>query len=430
MMEALKSFMIILIWFGNAFSSHKYSHNTSKKHMLKRLPTVDTIYYSNIEFHQQQIYTEIQRTQNGDNYIDEIIGEEYDAFVIHPWAWKEPELEVPWYVMVLPPFALIVLTTNCVIVAVFVREKLLSSMNMLLIGIALSDTLTVVLPTPLLLYLYAINNIPEVPYHLCRPWDYLTKYAPIVTHSASVFITLCLAVHRYVCVCYPFYARRVCTRRKSALAIIICYLMSIFIHMCRFFDTEYLKFSVQHSVRNETITICRASHAEWLQGNEIMYECIYYWVYITIVKLVPCFSIIVFDSMMLKQMRKADHRRTEMATDSGSERRENGRHRYRESRRITWIIICIVGIVCLVELPLAIVLIIWTVTILNLNAPMPEAHLAKASLFLNLLIYASYPIIFLFYCFMSRRFKIGLKNLFQCKKDSTLYTPAMNEVLN
>ncbi|KAJ8320453.1 hypothetical protein KUTeg_002040, partial [Tegillarca granosa] len=374
---------------------HNCSYNTSL-HLFKHLSAVDTIFHSNIEFHQQQIFTEIHKTQNGDNYIDEIIGEEYDAFVIHPWAWKEPELEVPWYVMVYRHS----------------QERLLSSMNMLLIGIAVSDTLTVLLPTPLLLYLYAINNIPEVPYDLCRPWDYLTKYAPVVTHSASVFITLCLAVHRYICVCYPFYARRMCTRRKSALAITISYFVSVLIHLCRFFDTEYLKITVQHSVRNETITICRATHAKWLQGNEIVYECIYYWVYITIVKLVPCFSIIVFDTVMLKQMRKADNRRIEMASESGSEHQENGRHRHKESRRITWIIICIVGIVCLVELPLAIVLIIWTITILNLNVHLPEVHLAKASLFLNLLIYASYPIIFLFYCFMSRRFKNGVKNLF------------------
>jgi ABC-type Fe3+-siderophore transport system permease subunit len=74
------------------------------------------------------------------------------------WTWVDPDGGTPHYVFILPIVAFIALVCNILIITVFVKQKMMSTTNIIMTGIAISDTLTVMSPTPLLIYIYGSGH--------------------------------------------------------------------------------------------------------------------------------------------------------------------------------------------------------------------------------------------------------------------------------
>jgi len=76
--------------------------------------------------------------------------------------------------------------------------------NIILAAMALSDMLTGLCPLPCFVYFYTLEaNSDWVPYSWCSAYITLTDTIPTVFHTASIWLTVALAVHRYICVCKP-----------------------------------------------------------------------------------------------------------------------------------------------------------------------------------------------------------------------------------
>ncbi|OWF37164.1 FMRFamide receptor [Mizuhopecten yessoensis] len=378
---------------------------------------------------------------------EELSDNEFDTYVLHPWGWREVKEGVPVFVYLLPVLAFITLLVNSLVVFVFFKEKIMSTTNVLLIAVAVSDTLCILPQALFLVSLYAFlrssEDPPHLPFSLCRVWDYIIKNTTSVTHTASIWLTVCLAAHRYVCVCRPFAAKRYFTRKKTILTIVTIYITSLALHLCRFIDTEYHLVpvgafkSVNISLAeeelknsNHTVFTCTAMHVKWLRGNEILYECIYYWIYIAIVIIGPCLSISVLSALMMRGLRRSDAQNMQYVSERQEHRGVIEKLRHKNRIRLTKLIVCIVSIVTLVELPLGVMLILWTVTMLHGTIHISEKTLGNISVLLNLVVYHSYPMIFILYCLMSTRFKTALRNLFRCTKINNQLTSETSVEMN
>ena len=72
-----------------------------------------------------------------------------------------------------------------------------SATNMILVAMAQSDLLTGIWPLPGYLYFYTLQHAVEyVPHGWCFVYHCLTEYLPTICHTASVWLTVGLAVHR------------------------------------------------------------------------------------------------------------------------------------------------------------------------------------------------------------------------------------------
>ncbi|XP_061163046.1 sex peptide receptor-like [Saccostrea echinata] len=322
------------------------------------------------------------------------LDEEFDSFVLHPWAWVEADLTIPFYVYVLPVLALLTLCSNTLMITVFVKEKMFSSINILMIAIGISDTLHVILPSPFLLALYFSDVSPFIPNHYCRLWDYLAKYIPEITHTSSIWLTVLLSFHRYIGVCYPFYIRQISTRKRSVLCVIAVYCCSSVLHFCRFVDTTYVDFHVVWGTKD--IFTCKAVHTDWLKGYEVLYECIYYWNCIVLIKVLPLSIVVTLDFLMARQLLRADNKRQRFLSENQTTK---------ESRRVTWIVIAVAAIFSLVEIPVTIILILWTLSMVHDKMYVSEVKLGELSVIFNIIIYISFPCILFLYCLMSRKFR-------------------------
>jgi hypothetical protein len=75
-------------------------------------------------------------------------------------------------------------------------------------------------------------------------FEFLLETTPQIFHTASIWLTLALAMQRYVYVCHPSLANRFCTVRKARMVVAVVLGLAV-VHMCprvvdRFYTVEMM----------------------------------------------------------------------------------------------------------------------------------------------------------------------------------------------
>lgn len=398
--------------------------------------------------------------------FSEILHEDYDSYVLNPWAWnKKAELDIEKLPVVF--VAIATLITNVLVIVTFVRENMMSAINVILIGLSVSDTLTVLVPATAIVYMYADGKMPDfIPYESCQLWGYLTKYLPTITHNASIWLTVVLAYDRFIAIRHPFLLRRLCMPRRSVFIIMGIYILATVCHFCRFIDTKYLpvklvsikswneamtseykhlnkpysgngSYSIAEMNKDTLSEICRVSRGietcravyNPVFGDFKFYEFCYYWFVILFVKFIPCFTMIVLDTMMLKSLHHAEQMRHFMSVQNlnsttGTGSTVNG-SRFYQRRRMTVITIIAIIIVAIVEVPIGVILMFWTFSEVHGQEFLSERTTSMLARVANYVVYISYPIIFILYCCISAKFRSSFCKLC-CKGNEKKCTIGIN----
>ena len=134
--------------------------------------------------------------------------------------------------------------------------------------------------------------------------------------------------------------------------------------------------------------------------------------------LVPCTVLVVLNAALAKTMSVARRRRSQLLTRRGGG--GGGSVHDRECRRLgdsiatTLMLVAVVGVLLLVEVPLAVFLILLIIENTWHRTLMADGVAATAALFINLTIVLSYPVNFFIYCGMSRQFRTTFAAMFSC----------------
>ena len=70
-------------------------------------------------------------------------------------------------------------------------------------------------------------------------FEFLLESSPQMFHTASNWLTLVLALQRYVYVCHPGLAKQICTLRKTRVVVIMVMGMAVMQMLPRIFDRSY-----------------------------------------------------------------------------------------------------------------------------------------------------------------------------------------------
>lgn len=124
---------------------------------------------------------------------------------------------LPLYGYIMPFLVVVTIIANTLIVLVLSKKHMRTPTNLVLMAMALSDMLTLLFPAPWLLYLYTFgnHNKPLRPLAACYAYNYMNEVIPALFHTASIWLTLALAIQRYIYVCHPPLARTWCTMERS-----------------------------------------------------------------------------------------------------------------------------------------------------------------------------------------------------------------------
>lgn len=123
------------------------------------------------------------------------------------------EYALPLYGYIMPFLVVVTICANTLIVVVLSKKHMRTPTNLVLTAMALSDMFTLLFPAPWLLYLYTFGNHgrPLRPLAACYAYHYMKEVIPALFHTASIWLTLALAIQRYIYVCHPPLARTWCT---------------------------------------------------------------------------------------------------------------------------------------------------------------------------------------------------------------------------
>ena len=112
-------------------------------------------------------------------------------------------------------------TSNAMNIAVLTRRALISPTNLLLTALAVADLLTMAFYVPYAAYFYCYARPDKLGRHPADWIRYLlfNNCFNITAHTIAMWLTVSLAVFRYIAVCHPTVGSRVCTLRRARITV-------------------------------------------------------------------------------------------------------------------------------------------------------------------------------------------------------------------
>src|SRR6218665_713180 len=299
---------------------------------------------------------------------------------------------VPVYGFMSPPIILFTVVTNSLVCLVLLKQHMRSASNTILVGMALSDTLTGVSPLPCFIFFFALGAYLEyVPYGWCFAFHCLTNYVPTIFHTASIWLTVGLAAHRYVCVCHSLVAKKWCTNANVVKGIVVLYVAAFLSQVTRFVESKYTLVEVPSNLgTGSNVTGCIPEMVGFVNNNLNVYYNLYYFCPFIFIHLVPCTMLIVLNALLIQTMRTAQARRQQLLKQN----RKSECRRLAESNLTIMMLVAVVGLFLLVELPMALLFIIMIVDNTFELKVIDQKSNVDAPLWINLFILLSYPVNF------------------------------------
>lgn len=305
--------------------------------------------------------------------------------------------------IIAPCLVSVTAVVNTLVCIVLLKRHMVNPTNTILVAISVADVLTGLCPTPCYFYFYTLSRYNAyMPYAWCRVYFWLTDYLPSLFHMASVWLTVALAGHRYLCICRSMTNRF--NVRRIVKVIVVIYLAALASQTVRFFEYQVTPVLFPDS----NFVGCSVEYASVLTLYCDIYLSMYFWFRAIFVHFLPCFMLCFFSTMLALAVQGSRVRRERMAAQN--------RHRelfvMDQVSATTTMLIIVVGVFLLVELPVGI-FIVTTTFENNIGVEIVRAETRRLQeLTSNFVILLSYPINFFIYCAMSQLFRQTFCGLF------------------
>jgi len=221
-----------------------------------------------------------------------------------------------------PIVILLTVITNTFVCVVLLQRNMRSPTNLLLVAMAIADSLTGAIPSPSFIYFYTLGAYRKrfVPYGWCQANNALIVTLPTICHTASIWLTVALSVQRYVYVCHPVEAKRLCTLRGAAKAVAAICIIATLTQSTPLFEWSYVPVEVTLPVDNDNDTVsgtsldggsgvtmygCYRIMTEFVAAHKEIYFSAYWWFRVVFIHLIPCTSLVFLNARLFLAMRAA-----------------------------------------------------------------------------------------------------------------------------
>lgn len=311
-----------------------------------------------------------------------------------------------------PLLTLFTIITNTMVCAVLLKKHMRSPTNALLVGMALSDMLTGVFTLPVFIYFFTLNNYKDyIPYDWCWPVKYFGIMIPTVFHTASIWLTMALAVQRYIYICHSFQAKTWCTIPNVIRGTVAIYVIAILSQVSRIIEVEHVPYELPSLVQpNSSVVGCVERPLPWITPplTRDVYYNIYFWFRVLCIHMLPCISLVVLNALLIHAMRTAQKRRKQLLQQN----KKSESKKIKDSNCTTLMLVAVVGLFLVVEFPLGVIM-VFVIIMNTFNLQFVNPLLIKTlMLWANFFILLSYPLNFFIYCGMSRQFRETFKRMF------------------
>lgn len=296
---------------------------------------------------------------------------------------------------------------NIANIVVLTRKNMITSTNVILTWLAVADLMTMLDYFPFAMHFYILKD-PDLIFPETRGYGwicYLVFHAnfSVMCHSTAIWLTICLATFRFVCIWFPTKGSSYCTvlRAKQFIAIIIGSVVLLCIPniVINYMKSDHKNQTVDNITKVDTVynMYYRNGGAyDHIDKLNKMIQAILF-------KIVPCVLLTILTILLITAMHRAYKRRR--ALKNQGKREESDRHG--EHNRTTRMLLAVVVLFLLTELPQGIL----TILGLILETFQYDVYYPLGDL-MDIMALCNNAINFVLYCTMSRQFRDTFVNTF------------------
>ncbi|XP_011297315.1 FMRFamide receptor-like isoform X1 [Fopius arisanus] len=315
-----------------------------------------------------------------------------------------------------------------------------SPTNAILTGLAVADLLVMIEYIPYASHMYL--------YHRSRRDTYTYGWAVFVLihsiftqvcHTISIWLTVTLAIWRYIAVAYPQSNRQWCSFRRTIMAIAGAYVICPLICLPVYFTTQLTsKIEVLNSDGN-SVNISVYNGTEMLTNETLWFvdlsetmkthgllNLMNLWMYSVVIKLVPCLALTILSLRLILALLKAKKRRklltsnnvfknsdenvVENLYDIKPSKKKSSRllDKERQTDRTTRMLLAVLLLFLLTEFPQGVLGLLSVI----LGTGFFRTCYVKLGEMMDILALINSAINFILYCAMSRQFRTIFHQLF------------------
>ncbi|XP_047510701.1 G-protein coupled receptor dmsr-1-like [Pieris napi] len=312
---------------------------------------------------------------------------------------------------------------NSVNIAVLSRKEMISSTNSILTALAVADLLVMLDYVPFALHIYIKigANLNRNSY----AWAVFVYFHSIFSqtfHTISIWLTITLAVWRYIAIKFPQKNRTLCNKRNTNIAIGFAYVVCPIVCLPIYFAMHIQEVPGKNRESNGTInatthlnesSIREPVYALTMTNNKELLTAIF-WIYSVFLKLIPCIVLSIFSFCLILKMKSSDKRRQKLLNKSAITATEGEKGRLHDdgkrggsrTDRTTRMLVALLGLFLATELPQALF------GLLTAIAPqLFEICYYAFGEVMDLMALVGSAVNFVLYCSMSRQFRCTFTRL-------------------
>jgi hypothetical protein len=273
---------------------------------------------------------------------------------------------------------------NSLSIVVLTRKAMHTSTNCYLLALAIWDTV-VIICTLLLMTLPPLSQ--EFRNHV-MPYVVVIVYPLALTAQMStLWLTVSFTVERYIAVCHPLQAARMCTVARARVVIVTVSAVSILFNLTRWFEYR-VQFCDSSECENNASKIY-FEQTEFGKNND--YKQVYFfWFYLLVMFIVPLTSLSVLNIFLILAVRQSQIQRKDM----------NVRQSRENNVTIMLVSIIIVFIIC--QIPALIYNLAWAI---DIDTVQTECGWNVLSVFRNFMVTLNSCVNFILYCALGQKFR-------------------------
>ncbi|CAI9729656.1 sex peptide receptor-like [Octopus vulgaris] len=280
--------------------------------------------------------------------------------------------------------------SNILNIFVLTRKHMISPTNYILTALAIFDMFTMTTYIPYATYLYIFASPSQSSYH---PYAWVLFIVIhnnfiITCHTIALWLTVSLAVFRYIFVCHHTQAPTLCNLARSKLTVLITVGINIL-----FCIPNYAQYVVSEMPPDGDHT------SYWISQRDLppIFFTITYWLFGVLMKVAPCTFLTILSAILIHAMHKAEKRKARLHSQGSRATQESSST---ESNRTTKMLIAVVLSVVITELPQGILALISGINqdfFSNVYVPLGDV--------MDILVLINSAINFILYCIMSQAFR-------------------------
>ncbi|XP_041977012.1 G-protein coupled receptor dmsr-1-like [Aricia agestis] len=315
---------------------------------------------------------------------------------------------------------------NSVNIAVLSRREMTSSTNSILTALAVADLLVMLEYVPFAFHIYI-----KIGTELNRNsygWAVFVYFHSIFSqtfHTISIWLTITLAVWRFVAIKFPQKNSTICNKRNTNLAIAVAYMVCPVVCLPIYFAMNIeerpstpsgpVNGTANVTVVNDTAVAGDPIYAISMTTNKELLTAIF-WIYSVFLKLIPCVVLSILSVCLIMKMKSSDRRRQKLLKKSAIKTNEGEKARLNEESgkkcgggrtdRTTRMLVALLGLFLATELPQALF------GLLTAIAPqLFEVCYYSFGEVMDIMALVGSAVNFVLYCSMSRQFRCTFTRL-------------------